>query len=696
MMRRPWIVTIIAVSALAAGLMVVHSDSADAVSRRGRLVLDVPQAGGSWRLYARGSVRSTAGVSRPSRLKLPQGVRLVDAVSTPSGKGFFAVTSGGRLYRRGDAPALARVGAERTQGAVVAIAATSSGLGLYVVAANGTMSVYGDAVRLGVPSAVEAPIADIVLTPSGSGYWMVTSAGALYAFGDAKPFADVGAVPTAPVRGIVPTASGEGLWAVAADGGVFAIGDAPFMGSLSGSTRGEEIVGMQATSGGYILLGAVSSVDYFGPETAASDAVEQARRRPTSTRATTPTTRATTATTGATTPTTLATTATTGATTATTAPTTTRATTTTTATTRPTPVVGSDSWRANPNLFWNKRLPASTPTHGNSAAFRSRLVDYLRSPGGYNIEQSVSPNTSAFTGAIYFSDANTPKRHVEFGGCWSGGGQRAIDGNITAALNADGGIRIPAGAQASSGSDHEMVVYDRANDTLYEFWEVLTPGQTIHDSPVGPSTQSNPGGNYQVCTAGVMPGFSTSANGRFIDTPGYANGLWGVAASGLTLTGGRITLLDMQQGLSTGVIPHAIDIALPITGDDQSWPAWRHDWACTESNCPPEGLRLRLPRSVDTSRIANPFARMIARTMQEYGFVINDRSGAASIRFDSSVGFTSQGQADPWPGLFSQYGINYSLDVYASQANVRGALAQIPWEQIEFLPHNYGSNGELG
>jgi hypothetical protein len=703
MMRRPWLVTIVAVSALAAGLMVTHSNSADAVSRRGRLVLDVPRTGGSWRLYAGGTVRSTAGVARPSRVKLPKGVRLVDAIATPSGEGFFAVTARGRVYRRGDAPALARVGAERTTGAVVAVATTRSGLGLYVVAANGTMSVYGDAPRLGELGPVTAPVTDIVLTPSGNGYWIVTSIGVLYSFGDAAPFADVGATPTAPVRAIAPTASGQGLWAVAADGGVFAVGDAPFMGSLSGATSGEEIVSLQATETGYVLFGAVSSVSYFGSDEAADATAEELRRRRRTTTTTTTTTTTAPATAATTKPTTAATDASTTATTkpttttTTTKPTTATTTVTTTPTTRPATVVGTDVWRANRNLVWNKRLPTATPTHPNSSAFRSRLVSFMRSPGPYYTEWSVHPNTSGFTGAVYFADANTPKRHVDFGGCWSGGGVRTIDAAMTAALNSDGGIRIPAGAQASPASDHEMVIYDRSNDTLYEFWETLAPYETITDSPIGPSTQTNPTANFQACTAGVMAGFSTTASGRFIDTPGYAAGLWGASASGLTTTGGRITVLDMQQGVTTGVIPHAIDIDIPMTGDNQSWPAWRHDAWCGDSDCPYEGLRVRLPKSFDTSTIANPFARMIARTAQDYGFIIADSSGAVSFRYDSSVSFTSQGQPDPWPALFAQYGINYAdPDFYKSQSNVRAALTQIPWEQLEFLPHDYGVNGELG
>jgi chitosanase len=277
------IAVIVAVAALAGPVVLTSSHSADAAAKRGRLVLDVPVAGGSWRLYASGTVRSASGVQRPSGVKLPKGVRLVDAAPTPSGRGFYAVTGRGRLLRRGDAPTLPRLGSERATGQVAALATTRSGRGAYVLGANGTMSTYGDAARLGTPVGLTAPVTDLVLTPSGNGYWMVTSTGSIFAFGDAAPFTSVGAAPRAPVTAIVPTPSGQGLWAVAADGGVFAIGDAPFMGSLSGATDGEEIVGIQPAADGYVLLGSVSSVDYFGPGGTTDSGTEAARRRPSAT-----------------------------------------------------------------------------------------------------------------------------------------------------------------------------------------------------------------------------------------------------------------------------------------------------------------------------------------------------------------------------------------------------------------------------
>jgi hypothetical protein len=348
---------------------------------------------------------------------------------------------------------------------------------------------------------------------------------------------------------------------------------------------------------------------------------------------------------------------------------------------------GANPWEANPNLFWNKRLPAATPTNPYSVNYRNTFVSYLRAIGPYGVQNSMWPNTSGFTAPIYIVDGSTSLVTVDYGACWdttvAPGGVRNVNNSLGgfptaadsyAALNAGGGVRIPP--------------------------YCLEPLQTITDGQVGPSTQINPTTRYQTCTAGIAPNFTTSFSGRYIETPGYTPGLWGAAATGLSYTGGRITPLDLTRG----EIRHALDIAIPYnlhSNDGVSplytWPAWRADWGSLPvTQAPPEGLRMRLPSTFDPGTLAHPFARLVAKCLRDYGAVINDTSGVISLRFDSTVGFTSMGQPDPWPTLFAGYGINYAEpDFYLAQAHVREALSQIPWEILEFLPEAYGEFGGL-
>ena len=69
-------------------------------------------------------------------------------------------------------------------------------------------------------------------TPSGQGYWLVAADGGIFAFGDAVFDGSTGSIRlNQPVVGIAPFGNDAGYWLVAKDGGIFAFGGAPFLGS---------------------------------------------------------------------------------------------------------------------------------------------------------------------------------------------------------------------------------------------------------------------------------------------------------------------------------------------------------------------------------------------------------------------------------------------------------------------------------
>jgi hypothetical protein len=79
---------------------------------------------------------------------------------------------------------------------------------------------------------LNAPIVAIAATPSGQGYWLVAADGGIFAFGDAVFDGSTGAIHlNMPVVGIAPYGNDAGYWLVAQDGGIFAFGGAPFLGS---------------------------------------------------------------------------------------------------------------------------------------------------------------------------------------------------------------------------------------------------------------------------------------------------------------------------------------------------------------------------------------------------------------------------------------------------------------------------------
>jgi hypothetical protein len=69
-------------------------------------------------------------------------------------------------------------------------------------------------------------------TPSGKGYWLVAADGGLFSFGDAGFYGSMGGKAlNSQIMGMTPTADGKGYWLVGGDGGVFTFGDAVFYGS---------------------------------------------------------------------------------------------------------------------------------------------------------------------------------------------------------------------------------------------------------------------------------------------------------------------------------------------------------------------------------------------------------------------------------------------------------------------------------
>ncbi len=75
----------------------------------------------------------------------------------------------------------------------------------------------------------------IAATTTGNGYWLAAADGGVFAFGDARFAGSLASVALrAPVVGIARDPDGRGYWLAAADGGVFAF-DAPFLGSMAGT-----------------------------------------------------------------------------------------------------------------------------------------------------------------------------------------------------------------------------------------------------------------------------------------------------------------------------------------------------------------------------------------------------------------------------------------------------------------------------
>jgi hypothetical protein len=286
------------------------------------------------------------------------------------------------------------------------------------------------------------------------------------------------------------------------------------------------------------------------------------------------------------------------------------------------------------------------------AAARSqfRLVaEFLRQFHAYY--GNVGANTQAYSSPIYIAGQGTRAQPVAVWDCHNNGW---TDSGLTQQWDA---VPIPSYAEPADGTDSEMTVYQPSTDTLWEFWEM----------------QKTPEGGWRACWGGKM----TNVSGN----PGIWARTYGASATGLPFAPGQIT----ADALQSGVINHVIGIAIvdAENWDKWSWPANRSDgW--NSGNAPNriwEGQRLRIDPAANIDALnLGRVAKMVAIAGQKYGFVVWDKAGSISLRFENPKSLTLVGQSDPYADLFGGMP-NYAV------------LNGIPWDKLQFLPLNYGNPG---
>ena len=146
---------------------------------------------------------------------------------------------GPRSRDRVSVPTFGDVSHLTLNGPVIASAITFSGLGYYMIASDGGIFAFGDAIFRGSMGGrrLNAPVVGMAPDPDGLGYWLVAADGGIFGF-DAEVLGSVpgvlaqGEALNKPVIGAV--AYGAGYLMLGSDGGVFNFSDGPFVGSLGG------------------------------------------------------------------------------------------------------------------------------------------------------------------------------------------------------------------------------------------------------------------------------------------------------------------------------------------------------------------------------------------------------------------------------------------------------------------------------
>jgi hypothetical protein len=280
--------------------------------------------------------------------------------------------------------------------------------------------------------------------------------------------------------------------------------------------------------------------------------------------------------------------------------------------------------------FWNAPLASDAPLDARSTVWAEHMAAKVKQYGSWI-------NTTSYSTPVYTVPAKQPLVKVKID--WP---SAQYDAEF------ESGVPVPVGLVPAAGTDMHVAIWQPSTDTLWEFWQMRIAGD----------------GLWHANTAGKIKNVSTD-DGLFAPHP--YDQPYGATASELPLTPGLIT----PEELKTGVIKHALTVAIPhpLHCFWWTWPATRSDGDSFDWYDVPEGARFRLPANLDLTKLGlTRTGLIIARAVQKYGLVINDRS--TTVHFDAQDPVNLGG--DPYPALFG--GLSPS-----------SALYNFPWSSLRAL-----------
>lgn len=225
---------------------------------------------GYWMGDAGGEIYGFGGGTDPG--SVPGAI--VAMATTPDGKGPWVLTADGVVHATNGATTYGNVDPAVLEPgeAVASISVLPAGNGYWIFTDRGRALSFGaatdqeDLVDLGVASSLNGAVVASAATPSGLGAYMVAADGGVFAVGDAEFHGSMGSTPlNGPVVGVAPDPDGVGYWLVADDGGIFAF-EAGFQGSMGGTPLNAPVVGAVAFGDGYLMVGADGGIFNFSDQ----------------------------------------------------------------------------------------------------------------------------------------------------------------------------------------------------------------------------------------------------------------------------------------------------------------------------------------------------------------------------------------------------------------------------------------------
>lgn len=275
---------------------------------------------------------------------------------------------------------------------------------------------------------------------------------------------------------------------------------------------------------------------------------------------------------------------------------------------------GGDLFALSASPF-NQRLPANAPLAPNNAAIMTDLARMVA-------QDNMWLNRDSFSCPLYRVNASTPRvsvklidaSHAIYNPLHNG------DHFNELAWRFNAGVPIPAGATADPGTDGHMAILDTDTGEYWEMW-VARFGDFAADNPALAGLWSCRYGGW-IENHRTNPGYYSDS------VSPYSSHLWGSTATSLPIWAGMMSDAEVKAGL----IPHALHIVLPDPSSAVVWPAQRGDGI--PGKVIPEGTTFRIPATFDVNTLSSPLGatpttrlRTIARAIQDYGLIVNDKSG---------------------------------------------------------------------